>query len=229
VTVLPPQFTARNYIRAIDTWRCSYLTSVPPMIAMMLRERALLDETDLSSVRYVRMGSAPVSGALLDQIHASLPNAKVINAYLLGPSGCGKSTLPKVAAGLIEPTGGHATIGGRQLERPGRHVGVAFQKPNLLPWKTVLDNVMLPARTMRLPHEPALRCAGDRHFARADRRSGRRDSVVATGARLSDQLGVGEHERFDDVCRSRAACGDRRMRCADREGPASSRGVLGAT
>jgi NitT/TauT family transport system ATP-binding protein len=78
---------------------------------------------------------------------------------LLGPSGCGKSTLLKVAAGLIAPTGGHAAIGGKRLERPGRHVGVAFQKPNLLPWKTVLDNVMLPAHTLRLPNEPALRRA----------------------------------------------------------------------
>jgi long-chain acyl-CoA synthetase len=80
-TVLLPQFDARHYIRAIDTYRCTWLTAVPPMIAMMLRERELLKQTDLSSVRFVRMGSAPVSPALLAQTHALLPNAKVINAY----------------------------------------------------------------------------------------------------------------------------------------------------
>jgi NitT/TauT family transport system ATP-binding protein len=80
---------------------------------------------------------------------------------LLGPSGCGKSTLLKVAAGLITPTSGSATIGGQPLAGPGRHVGVAFQKPNLLPWKTVLDNVMLPARTLRLPLAAALERARD--------------------------------------------------------------------
>jgi len=80
---------------------------------------------------------------------------------VLGPSGCGKSTLLKVAAGLITPTGGSATIGGKRLDRPGRDVGVAFQKPNLLPWKTVLDNVLLPARTLRLALGPATQRARD--------------------------------------------------------------------
>jgi acyl-CoA synthetase (AMP-forming)/AMP-acid ligase II len=51
------------------------------MIAMMLREKALVQRADLSSVAVVRMGSAPVSASLLEQIHRLLPNAKVINAY----------------------------------------------------------------------------------------------------------------------------------------------------
>jgi acyl-CoA synthetase (AMP-forming)/AMP-acid ligase II len=123
-TVLLPQFTARNYIRAIDTWRCSYLTSVPPMIAMMLRERALLDETDLSSVRYVRMGSAPVSGALLDQIHASLPNAKVINAY--GTTEGGPVVFGPHPAGLPTPPGAvgaaHPLVDLRLVDEHGNEV-----------------------------------------------------------------------------------------------------------
>lgn len=79
--VLLPQFTARAYIMAIGRYRCTWLTAVPPMIAMMLREQTLLEETDLSSVRAVRMGSAPVSASLLDQIRQWLPNARIINAY----------------------------------------------------------------------------------------------------------------------------------------------------
>ncbi|MCI0997702.1 acyl--CoA ligase [Pseudomonas corrugata] len=80
-TVLLPQFTAASYIAAIRRHACTWLTAVPPMIAMMLGEKALLAQADLSSVRVVRMGSAPVSASLLDQIHRLLPRAKVINAY----------------------------------------------------------------------------------------------------------------------------------------------------
>ena len=79
--VLLPQFTARHYIEAISYYRCTWLTSVPPMIAMMLREKDALAQADLSSVRAVRMGSAPVSESLLERIHELLPNARVINAY----------------------------------------------------------------------------------------------------------------------------------------------------
>ncbi|ARP81628.1 ABC transporter [Bordetella genomosp. 8] len=74
---------------------------------------------------------------------------------VLGPSGCGKSTLLKLAAGLLHPTEGDVSLGGETVTRPSRRAGVVFQKPNLLPWKTVLDNVLLPARTMNLPAEPA--------------------------------------------------------------------------
>lgn len=138
-SVLLPQFNARNYIRAIDTWRCTYLTSVPPMIAMMLQERASLDQADLSSVRYVRMGSAPVSGALLDQIHALLPNAKVINAYgtteggpvVFGPHPAGLPT-PPLAVGVAHPLvdlrlvdehGDEASEGELQMRSPGLMTG----------------------------------------------------------------------------------------------------------
>jgi len=80
-SVLLPQFSARAYLNAIALYRCTWLTAVPPMIAMMLREQDLLAVTDLSSVRVVRMGSAPVSASLLAQIRQLLPAARVINAY----------------------------------------------------------------------------------------------------------------------------------------------------
>jgi len=80
-TVLLAQFTAPAYIAAIEQHACTWLTAVPPMIAMMLREKALLAAADLSSVRTVRMGSAPVSQSLLAQIHGLWPKAKIINAY----------------------------------------------------------------------------------------------------------------------------------------------------
>lgn len=79
--VLLPQFTARSYIEAIERYRCTWLTAVPPMIAMMLREPDLLARTDLSSVEFVRMGSAPVSHSLMEALHRVLPQAQVTNAY----------------------------------------------------------------------------------------------------------------------------------------------------
>src|SRR6201993_3527633 len=76
-----PQFTALAYIEAIGRHRCTWLTAVPPMIAMMLREREALARTDLSSVEFIRMGSAPVSHALMEAIRHALPRASVTNAY----------------------------------------------------------------------------------------------------------------------------------------------------
>src|SRR5256885_6551487 len=73
--VLLPQFTARAYIEAIGRYRPTWLTAVPPMIAMMLREADLLAATDLSSVEFIRMGSAPVSQSLMQAIHRTLPRA----------------------------------------------------------------------------------------------------------------------------------------------------------
>jgi acyl-CoA synthetase (AMP-forming)/AMP-acid ligase II len=79
--VLLPQFTARAYIDAIERYRCTWLTAVPPMIAMMLREKDLLARTDLSSVEFIRLGSAPVSASLMEAMHHALPHASVTNAY----------------------------------------------------------------------------------------------------------------------------------------------------
>ena len=81
IIVLLPQFTARAYIDAVERYRCTWLTAVPPMIAMMLREKDLLSRTDLSSVEFIRLGSAPVSASLMQAMHQVLPHASVTNAY----------------------------------------------------------------------------------------------------------------------------------------------------
>jgi long-chain acyl-CoA synthetase len=79
--VLLPQFKAEAYIEAIARHRVTWATAVPPMIAMMLREKEALARADLSSVRVVRMGSAPVNDTLAARIRELLPNARIINVY----------------------------------------------------------------------------------------------------------------------------------------------------
>jgi long-chain acyl-CoA synthetase len=99
--VLLPQFTAMAYIEAIARHRCTFLTAVPPMIAMMLRERDLLARTDLSTVQFVRMGSAPVSQSLMQALHQALPQARVTNAY--GTTEAGPVVFGPHPRGLPQP------------------------------------------------------------------------------------------------------------------------------
>jgi NitT/TauT family transport system ATP-binding protein len=68
---------------------------------------------------------------------------------VLGPSGCGKSTLLMMVAGLVKPSGGTIRIKGRDVEGPRRDNGIVFQHSVLLPWRTVLDNVLLPIEMMK--------------------------------------------------------------------------------
>jgi long-chain acyl-CoA synthetase len=79
--VLLPQFSALSYLRAIPRFRCTRLTAVPPMIALILQKEELIENTDFSTVKHLRMGSAPVSPALLEAIRGVLPHASVTNAY----------------------------------------------------------------------------------------------------------------------------------------------------
>ena len=99
--VLLPQFTARAYIEAIERYRATWLTAVPPMIAMMLREHDLLARTDLSSVEFIRMGSAPVSQSLMQALHRALPKATVTNAY--GTTEAGPVVFGPHPKGLQQP------------------------------------------------------------------------------------------------------------------------------
>jgi NitT/TauT family transport system ATP-binding protein len=72
---------------------------------------------------------------------------------IVGPSGCGKTTLLKILAGLISASEGSALLRGTPILRPRRDIGVVFQAPVLFPWRTVLDNVLLPADVQRLDRQ----------------------------------------------------------------------------
>ncbi len=80
---------------------------------------------------------------------------------LVGRSGCGKSTLLRVISGLLAPTAGTVSIGGELVRRPRRDVSFMFQKPALLPWRSVLDNVLLPAEILKLDEHETRRRALD--------------------------------------------------------------------
>ncbi len=69
---------------------------------------------------------------------------------LVGRSGCGKSTLLRIIAGLLTPTAGGVRIGGEPVRGPRRDVSFMFQRPALLPWRSVLENVLLPVDIFRL-------------------------------------------------------------------------------
>ena len=65
---------------------------------------------------------------------------------LVGPSGCGKSTILKLVTGLISASSGYVYVAGREVGAEPVRVGMAFQNPTLLPWLTLLENVMLPLK-----------------------------------------------------------------------------------
>ena len=63
---------------------------------------------------------------------------------VVGPSGCGKTTLLRILAGLAPVSAGEVMLQGRSVREPSDGIGVVFQEPVLLPWRTVLENVLLP-------------------------------------------------------------------------------------
>lgn len=113
---------------------------------------------DLLRVRDVTIAYATENGlftAVQDASFAVAPGEKFV---LLGPSGCGKSTLLKSIAGFLPPVRGSVELDGQSVTRPGPDRVVVFQEfDQLLPWKTVLGNVMYPLRVAKKMRAPAAR------------------------------------------------------------------------
>ncbi|HEY3075589.1 MAG TPA: ABC transporter ATP-binding protein [Burkholderiales bacterium] len=78
----------------------------------------------------------------IDEVSLGIAGGEFV--AVVGPSGCGKSSLMRLISGLHPPLGGRLTVEGRPVTGPLRSVGMAFQNSNLLPWRTALENVLLP-------------------------------------------------------------------------------------
>jgi NitT/TauT family transport system ATP-binding protein len=89
-------------------------------------------------------------------------------AAVVGPSGCGKSTLMKLATGLQFPFAGQVRVAGEVVSQPVKIAGMAFQAPTLLPWRTTLDNLLLPLEIVQ-PHRSEIRRRRADYVERAEK------------------------------------------------------------
>ena len=117
--------------------------------------------TEAISVQHLSKLYATRDGgvAALERISFAIDEGAFV--AVVGPSGCGKSTLLKILAGLLAPSGGSAWLRGTAIQGPRRDIGVVFQAPVLFPWRTVLDNVLLPVDVQGLGRERHERVALD--------------------------------------------------------------------
>jgi NitT/TauT family transport system ATP-binding protein len=91
---------------------------------------------------------------VLDGVDLEIPGGGIV--ALIGPNGCGKSTLLRVIAGLLVPTAGSARLDGAPIAGPDPRIGLVFQEPRLLPWRSLAANITYP---LELAGWPAARRA----------------------------------------------------------------------
>ena len=85
---------------------------------------------------------------------------------VVGPSGCGKSTIMKLVTGLLPASSGEVLVAGEKVRGPVKGVGMAFQNPTLMPWRTTMGNILLPMEVVE-PHKRRFRKARAEYEARA--------------------------------------------------------------
>jgi NitT/TauT family transport system ATP-binding protein len=114
------------------------------------------------------------TGELLALAHINLAVEPGEFLCIVGPSGCGKTTLLQMLGGVLKPSSGAVLLAGRPLTEPPPEISFVFQKPNLMPWRTVLQNVLLPLQILAAPADEAkqraeetLTLVGLREFAQA--------------------------------------------------------------
>ena len=110
--------------------------------------------------------SHPLKGKVqvLDQVSLTMQRGEFVS--IIGHSGCGKSTLLNMIAGLDTPTAGSVCFKEKEILRPGPERAVVFQNHSLLPWKTVLGNVMLAVNSVMAGRPKAERLARAEHWLR---------------------------------------------------------------
>ena len=104
----------------------------------------IISAVDVGKHFPVRAGGNTVA---LRGVSIDIPRDQFVT--IVGPSGCGKSTLLKMLAGVTAPTTGKLMLNGKVLDRPSRAVGMVFQRPVLLPWRSVIQNVLFPIELLK--------------------------------------------------------------------------------
>jgi NitT/TauT family transport system ATP-binding protein len=120
-------------------------------------------------------------------------------AAVVGPSGCGKSTLMKLATGLQFPRSGTVHVDGQPVTRSVKIAGMAFQNPVMLPWRTTLDNVLLPLEIVQ-PHRTRIKREKPAYVAKAEALLAQ-VGLKGFGSRFPWQLSGGMQQRAS-LCRS---------------------------
>jgi NitT/TauT family transport system ATP-binding protein len=104
----------------------------------------MIQIVNVEKVFYTKTGSVKA----LDGVTTEVRPMEFVS--IVGPSGCGKSTLLRIVAGLIPPTKGMVMIDGKKVEQPVDNLGMVFQSPTLLRWRTVTENILLPIEVRKL-------------------------------------------------------------------------------
>jgi len=104
----------------------------------------MTDAPSLIDISHVTHAYKTASGPLPVLNDLTIRAAEGTFTAVVGPSGCGKSTLTRLIAGLMIPDRGEVRLHGERVDGPRKTVGMAFQNPVLLEWRSILDNVLLP-------------------------------------------------------------------------------------
>jgi NitT/TauT family transport system ATP-binding protein len=145
---------------------------------------------DVRDLRKVYRSSRRGNVHSLEDVNFQAEEGEFIS--VVGPSGCGKSTLLRVVAGLLPATKGHVSIYGKEVEGPTAEVGIVFQTPVLLPWRSILENILLQVEM--------------RHLNRADYRARAMELIKLVGiagfeSKLPFELSGGMQQRAG-ICRA---------------------------
>jgi NitT/TauT family transport system ATP-binding protein len=116
-----------------------HVAAVGPRAAMPRRAEPALRISNLSKRFEHRHGRKVLQTAAVESFSLEVERGQFV--AIIGPSGCGKSTVLRIIDGLLAPTSGTVTLHGKTVSGPGPDRAVVFQHANLLPWRTVEDNV----------------------------------------------------------------------------------------
>jgi NitT/TauT family transport system ATP-binding protein len=168
------------------------LTTLTPKPAPPAAVQAAVSEQPYLEFRNLTKVYATADGPVraLDQVSLAQRQGEFLS--ILGPSGCGKSTLLMLAAGLLPASNGVVTVRGKRVDAPRTDIGIVFQSPVLLEWRTALGNILLQTEARHLERKSAERRA--------------RELLAAVGltgfeAKYPDELSGGMRQRVS-ICRA---------------------------